>query len=182
MLSLCHYSQVHWKLDTCIQFQAASSWKHILPSNQPKEKIKSILSQRDHAESISTIKPLRQSVRCVFFRCDANYDIRRKCHSERSLSQKCRDESICRTHALHLHPLTQPSYCIDGHEAWERLFVFEQVLVLLWCETYICLPASVVIYISASKPRGLGALDPTLPPSNNSQNVCRREFNHSVPY
>ena len=91
------------------------------------------------------------------------------------LSNFHHDEPICRSHALHLHPLPQPSYCIDGLEsnleAWERLFMSEQVLVLLWCGKYICLPASVAIYISGSKPRGLDPLDPTLPPSNKFQIV-----------
>ena len=86
-----------------------------------------------------------------------------ECHSEGSLSPKCRDESIRQTLDFHLH--------IDV--MWQRKDF--QCLNKFWyfydVRRYTCLTALVVVYISAPRPSGLDALDPSLPPSNNSQNV-----------
>ncbi len=86
-----------------------------------------------------------------------------ECHSEGSLSPKCRDESIRQTLDFHLH--------IDV--MWQRKDF--QCLNKFWyfydVRRYTCLTALVVVYISAPKPSGLDALDPSLPPSNNSQNA-----------
>ena len=146
-----------------IQFQAASRENKILPSHQQHERIKPILSPREHAESISTIKPLRQSVHCVIFPLQRKLWHQKECHSEGSLSPKCRDESIRQTLDFHL-PI-DVMWQRKDFRCLNKFWYFYDV------RRYTCLTALVVVYISAPKPSGLDALDPSLPPSNNSQNV-----------
>lgn len=62
--------------------------------------------------------------------------------------------------AFHLHAMPCPSkYCRSNLPRSTPIHCI------------LNLTALVVVYMRASKPSGLGALDPSLPPSNNSQNV-----------
>jgi len=103
-------------------------------------------------------------------------DIRRNAIVGEAFLQSVRDESICRTSALHSH---EPSYRIDD-EVRKRLMVFDK----FW---YYCEVRSVSSHRPSSSidrcinPRGVEMLDPTLPPSTNPQNIVEEASTNQVP-
>ena len=95
-----------------------------------------------------------------FLHCDANYDIRRSAIVREAFLQ-----SVVMSMTLDFHLHIDVMWQRKDFQCLNKFWYFYHV------RRYTCLTASVVVYISAPKPSGLDALDPSLPPSNNSQNV-----------